>query len=159
MAKAKTIKVSKEIYERLCEVAGKLQVKLKHPVSLDEALEYLLREKKLKISDFAGVWIMTDEEEGEILKSLREGWLRWKSQKEWFLILKLLFGLLRNKLNDVQLVRKIEVEIATTTINAFEIYFGAYKSRNVKRNLTSAKGFLSTIKLLPFDDNRAELAG
>jgi len=82
MAKAKTIKVSKEIYERLCEVAGKLQVKLKHPVSLDEALEYLLREKKLKISDFAGVWIMTDEEEEEILKSLREGWLRWKSQKE-----------------------------------------------------------------------------
>jgi predicted nucleic acid-binding protein len=75
------------------------------------------------------------------------------------LILKLLFGLLRNKLNDVQLIRKIEVEIATTTINAFEIYFGAYKSRNVKRNLTSAKGFLSTIKLLPFDDNRAELAG
>jgi len=82
MAKAKTIKVGKEIYEKLCEVAGELQVKLKHPVSLDEALEYLLREKKLKISDFAGAWIMTEEEEGEILKSLREGWLRWKSQKE-----------------------------------------------------------------------------
>jgi predicted CopG family antitoxin len=82
MAKAKTIKVGKEIYEKLCEVAGELQVKLKHPVSLDEALEYLLKEKKLKISDFAGAWIMTEEEEGEILKSLREGWLRWKSQKE-----------------------------------------------------------------------------
>jgi predicted CopG family antitoxin len=82
MVKAKTIKVGKEIYEKLCEVAGELQVKLKHPVSLDEALEYLLKEKKLKISDFAGAWIMTEEEEGEILKSLREGWLRWKSQKE-----------------------------------------------------------------------------
>ena len=82
MTKAKTIKVGKEIYEKLCEVAGELQVKLKHPVSLDEALEYLLKEKKLKISDFAGAWIMTEEEEEEILKSLREGWLRWKSQKE-----------------------------------------------------------------------------
>ena len=73
----------------------------------------------------------------------------------------IIIGLLRNKLNDVQLVRKIETEaeIATTTINAFEIYFGAYKSRNVERNLASAKGFLSTIKLLPFDDNCAELAG
>jgi predicted CopG family antitoxin len=39
MAKTKTIKVGKEIYEKLCEVAGELQVKLKHPVSLDEALE------------------------------------------------------------------------------------------------------------------------
>ncbi|MEM3407520.1 MAG: hypothetical protein QW806_03930 [Nitrososphaerota archaeon] len=39
----------------------------------------------------------------------------------------IIIGILRNKLNDVQLVRKIEAkaDIATTTINAFEIYFGA----------------------------------
>ncbi|MEM3630822.1 MAG: type II toxin-antitoxin system VapC family toxin [Nitrososphaerota archaeon] len=73
----------------------------------------------------------------------------------------IIIGILRNKLNDVQLVRKIEAkaDIATTTINAFEIYFGAYKSKNLERNLASTKGFFSTIKLLPFDDNCAELAG
>ncbi|MEM3407521.1 MAG: hypothetical protein QXY18_05365 [Nitrososphaerota archaeon] len=81
MTEAKSIKVGKGIYEKICEIAGELQVKLKRRVSLDEALEYLLEEKKLKISDFAGAWIMSDEEEEEILKSLREGWSRWKFQK------------------------------------------------------------------------------
>jgi predicted nucleic acid-binding protein len=72
-----------------------------------------------------------------------------------------IIGLLRNKPEDVQLVRNIEAkaELATTAINAFEIYFGAYKSKNVERNLVSAKGFLSTIRLLMFDDDSAELAG
>jgi len=78
----KSVKISKEMYERLCEVAGELQVKLKRPVSLDEAMEYLLKERKLKVSDFAGAWSMSDEEEAEIVKSLREGWSRWKFPKE-----------------------------------------------------------------------------
>lgn len=82
MTEAKTVKISREIYERLCEVAGELQVKLKRRVSLDEAMEHLLRERKLKVSDFAGAWSMSDEEEAEILKSLREGWSRWKFPKE-----------------------------------------------------------------------------
>ncbi|MGB9854571.1 MAG: hypothetical protein ACPLRY_07195 [Candidatus Bathyarchaeales archaeon] len=81
MTEVRTVKVGKELYERLCEVAGELQVKFKRRVSLDEAMEYLLREKRLKVSDFAGAWSMSDEEEVEILRSLREGWSRWKSQK------------------------------------------------------------------------------
>ena len=81
MTAVRTVKVSKELYERLCEVAGELQVKLKRRVSLDEAMEYLLREKRLKVSDFAGALSMSDEEEAEILRSLREGWSRWKPQK------------------------------------------------------------------------------
>jgi hypothetical protein len=70
------------MYERLCEVAGELQAKLKRPVSLDEAMGYWLKERKLRVSDFAGAWNMSEEEEAEILKSLRKGWSGWKFQKE-----------------------------------------------------------------------------
>jgi len=72
-----------------------------------------------------------------------------------------IIGLFRNKPVDVQLVKEVEAkaELATTTVNAFEIFYGAYKSKDVERNLASAKGFLSTVKLLEFDDGSAELAG
>jgi predicted nucleic acid-binding protein len=72
-----------------------------------------------------------------------------------------IIGLFRNKLIDVQLVREIDAraELATTTVNAFEILYGAYKSKDVERNLASAKGFLSTVELLGFDNGSAELAG
>jgi len=72
-----------------------------------------------------------------------------------------IIGLLRNKLSEVQLVRAVEAEaeLATTTVNAFEVYCGAYKSKDVERNLVSAKGFLSIVELLAFDDGSAELAG
>jgi predicted nucleic acid-binding protein len=72
-----------------------------------------------------------------------------------------IIGLLRNKPKDVQLVRNIEAsaELATTAVNAFEVYFGAYKSKNVERNLASVNGFLSTIQLLMLEEGSAELAG
>jgi tRNA(fMet)-specific endonuclease VapC len=73
----------------------------------------------------------------------------------------LIIGLLRNKPKDAQLVRNIEAKakLATTAINAFEVYFGAYKSKNVERNLASVKGFLSTVQLLMLEEGSAELAG
>ncbi|MEM2882677.1 MAG: hypothetical protein QXL35_05480 [Candidatus Bathyarchaeia archaeon] len=43
MVEMKTIKVSKETYIKLSELVGELQIKLKRPVSLDEAMRYLLR--------------------------------------------------------------------------------------------------------------------
>jgi len=54
-------------------------------------------------------------------------------------------GVLRNKGEDVRIVRELEAKakIATTTINAFEVYYGAFKSRDSKRNLVAVKGFLS----------------
>jgi len=82
VTESRTVKINREMYERLCEVAGELQVKLKRPVSLDEAMEHLLKERKLEASDFAGAWSMSDEEEAEILKRLRRGWSRWKFPKE-----------------------------------------------------------------------------
>jgi len=71
---AKTIKISKETYVRLSEVASELQMKLKRPVSLDEAVRYLLRLKEgggVKITD------LSDEEWDEVKASF-EDWKKWR---------------------------------------------------------------------------------
>jgi len=82
VSKAKTIKISEETYVKLSEVAGELQMRLKRPVSLDEAMRYLLslksRAKGVRITDLAGSWEMSDEEWAEIKASLAEVWKKWK---------------------------------------------------------------------------------
>jgi len=56
LTELKAIKVSKETYSQLNEIAGELQTKLKRPVSIEEAMKYLIKrkEKGKKISDLAG---------------------------------------------------------------------------------------------------------
>ncbi|GEM_PF-376613 len=85
MTEVKSIKISKETYLKLSEVAGELQMKLKRPVSLDEAMRHLLRlrEKRrgAKITDMAGSWSMSDEEWNEINSSLQEKWKKWRLPK------------------------------------------------------------------------------
>lgn len=80
MTEVKTIKVSKETYSKLCEIAGELQVKLRRPVSIEEAMKHLIRssEKGVKITDLAGSWNITDEEIKEIEASINEAWKKWK---------------------------------------------------------------------------------
>ena len=52
---------------------------MKRHVSIDDALEDLLsRADRKKPSDFAGAWVMSDEEEKEIKESLRVLWRTWK---------------------------------------------------------------------------------
>jgi hypothetical protein len=57
-------------------------MKLKRPVSLDEAVWYLLslkkRGKRTRITDLAGSWDMSSEEWTEIKASLTEAWRKWK---------------------------------------------------------------------------------
>ena len=79
LSEAKAIKVSKETYAKLSEIAGELQVKLRRPVSIEEAMKDLIkrREKGRKISDLAGSWSMTDEELKEIKTSIDESWKKW----------------------------------------------------------------------------------
>ena len=72
----KSIKVSEETYRKLVELAGKLQAELKKPVSIEDAIRYLMRRK---ISDLAGSWDISDEEVKEIKESLRRGGSTWKS--------------------------------------------------------------------------------
>lgn len=80
MARAKTIKISKETYAKLSEIAGELQMRLRRPVSLDEAMKYLisLRGKGVRITDLAGSWDISDEELIEIKASLTEAWKKWR---------------------------------------------------------------------------------
>ena len=80
MTEAKTVKISKETYARLSEIAGELQQKYKRPVSLDEALKYLiaLRGKGVKITDLAGSWDVSEEEVVEMRTSLTEAWRKWR---------------------------------------------------------------------------------
>ncbi len=80
MPETKTVKISKETYAKLSEIAGELQMRLKRPVSLDEAMKYLisLRGKGVRITDLAGSWDISDRELAEIKASLKEAWKRWK---------------------------------------------------------------------------------
>ncbi len=72
----KSIKLTEETYRKLVELAGKLQAELKRPVSIEEAIKYLM---KRRISDLAGSWEVSDEEIKEIKESLKKGWRAWKS--------------------------------------------------------------------------------
>jgi len=64
---------------------------------------------------------------------------------------------LRNKSDVIN--RLGNAELATTVINAFELYFGAFKSKKIEKNLTAAKGLLSTLELLYITESTAEKAG
>ncbi len=83
MTELKAVKVSKETYAELSSIAGELQVKLKRPVSIEEAMKHLIRQSKKgkKITDLAGSWDMTDEEAEEIKTSIDKAWETWKPQK------------------------------------------------------------------------------
>jgi len=79
MEEAKTIKISPKVYGELNIFKELLSTQLKRHVSIDDALEDLLsRADRKKPSDFAGAWVMSDEEEKEIKESLRELWRTWK---------------------------------------------------------------------------------
>ncbi len=67
---------------------------------------------------------------------------------------------LRSKTGDT-LVRRLQdhASLATTTVNAFELYLGAYKSRDVRRGVTGVKGLVSTLQVLTLTEGAAERAG
>ncbi|HJH25254.1 MAG TPA: PIN domain nuclease [Methanophagales archaeon] len=73
----------------------------------------------------------------------------------------ILIDLLRKKEYAVSLIKKLEhgVELATSAINAFELYRGAYKSRNQEKNLASVKGLLNSLRILNTDEDSMEIAG
>ncbi len=83
MTELKSIKISKETYAELSQIAGELQTKLRHPVSIEEAMKYVLRRKRkgTKISDLAGTWIMSEEELQKINKSISGAWESWKTKE------------------------------------------------------------------------------
>jgi len=72
-----SVKISEENYRNLSELSGRLQLMFKKPVSLNEAISFLY--KKRKISDLAGSWKMNEKEAEDFQGSLRKGWKRWKT--------------------------------------------------------------------------------
>jgi tRNA(fMet)-specific endonuclease VapC len=68
---------------------------------------------------------------------------------------------LRGRKGETELVRKLQEvsDIATTIVNAFEIYYGAYKSKDIAKNLAAAKGFLRTLEVLDLNDDTVQIAG
>ena len=77
-----TVKVSERTYRELNEIAGKLRARYGRPVSVDEAIEYATKSRRLKASDLAGSWSMSDEEAAKIAKELEGFWARWKLRDE-----------------------------------------------------------------------------
>ena len=77
-----SIRVSDDLYRELNRVAGQLRAELGHPVSMEEVLEHLLSSRRLKLSDFAGAWNMSDEEVEDFTKSLKRFWSSWKYPRE-----------------------------------------------------------------------------
>ncbi len=73
----KTIKIRDETYASINVFIGDLMKELKRPVSMDEALRYLLKSRKNKPSQFAGGWKMDEKELEQIKSELKESWKRW----------------------------------------------------------------------------------
>ena len=58
------------------------------------------------------------------------------------------------------LLRSLEGRsLATTVVNAFELFHGAYKSRESSANLTATRGLLASLRVLGLDVGGAERAG
>ena len=74
----KTIKIRDETYENINVLIGDLMKELKRPVSIDEALRYLLKCRKNRPSTFAGGWKMDEVEIEKIKSELKESWKRWE---------------------------------------------------------------------------------
>jgi predicted nucleic acid-binding protein len=74
----------------------------------------------------------------------------------------ILIDVLRNKKEAVAFVTKMEEEkilLSTTAINAFELYHGAHKSKNRRKNLFATRKLLSRLILFPLTPRSAQKAG
>jgi tRNA(fMet)-specific endonuclease VapC len=73
----------------------------------------------------------------------------------------LLVGVLRKQERAGRKVDELDQQgrQATTAVNAFELFYGASKSRMVEENIREAQKLLSRLELLPLSIGSAERAG
>ena len=74
----------------------------------------------------------------------------------------ILIDLLRNVKKVVAFLAEIEERgnlLSTTVMNAFELYYGAHKSREREQNLLATRKLLNRLILLPLELRSAETAG
>lgn len=72
-----------------------------------------------------------------------------------------LVNFLRNSKEEVEFIKKNEIDkdLATTYINLFELYYGAYKSAQKEDNLKAISILLNRINILNFSDESVKKAG
>ncbi len=77
---ARSVRVEERTYRKLSQASGRLQAILGRPVSLDEAIWYLLKgaREQGRITELAGTWHMSESEAKQIMGAIHEGWKRWK---------------------------------------------------------------------------------
>ena len=74
----------------------------------------------------------------------------------------ILIDFLRNKKDAVTFVAQLEEQktlLSTTAINAFELYYGAHKSKRAVQTLQATKNLLDRLILLPLTSKSAQRAG
>lgn len=72
-----------------------------------------------------------------------------------------LVNFLRNQKEEVEFIKENEVgkELATTYINLFELYYGAYKSNEKENNLKAISLLINRINILNFSIESVNKAG
>jgi len=73
-----------------------------------------------------------------------------------------LVDMLRNAKNIVDFISELEKKkclLATTVINVFELYYGAYKSKNRSKNLAATDKLLERLVILNLEFKSAKKAG
>lgn len=73
----------------------------------------------------------------------------------------ILIDFLRGDNTTVEKIKELEEEfvLATTTINLFELYYGAFKSKKSEKNVKSVNKLAERLELLKFTDKSAEISG
>jgi tRNA(fMet)-specific endonuclease VapC len=74
----------------------------------------------------------------------------------------ILIDFLRNRKEAVEFVTQLEGKktlLSTTAINAFELYYGAHKSRQSTQTLQATKLLLERLVILPLSSRSAKRAG
>ena len=73
----------------------------------------------------------------------------------------ILIDFLRNKKEVVNWIKQNEQNntLATTIINVFELYSGAYKSNNSERGVAAIRNLIERLRILSFSLDSAERAG
>lgn len=73
----------------------------------------------------------------------------------------ILIDFLRGDNTTVEKIRELEKEfvLTTTTINLFELYYGAFKSKKSEKNVKSVSELVERLELLKFTDKSAEISG
>ena len=72
-----------------------------------------------------------------------------------------LVNFLRNETEEVEFIKKNEInkDLATTYINLFELYYGAYKSNEKENNLKAIYSLLNRLNILNFSVDSVKKAG